>query len=50
MNDFPLNFLMGMIAGFSVSVPLGPGGLFCIQRTLVKVPVRFGGRSWGSHV
>jgi len=27
---------MGMIAGFSVSMPLGPGGLFCIQRTLSK--------------
>ncbi len=38
MNDFPLNLLMGMIAGFSVSVPLGPGGLFCIQRTLSKGP------------
>ena len=36
MNDFPLNLLMGMIAGFSVSVPLGPAGLFCIQRTLSK--------------
>ena len=36
MNDFPLNSLMGMIAGFSVSVPLGPAGLFCIQRTLSK--------------
>ena len=38
MNDFPLNLLMGVIAGFSVSVPLGPGGLFCIQRTLSKGP------------
>ncbi len=36
MSDFPLNLLMGMIAGFSVSVPLGPAGLFCIQRTLSK--------------
>ncbi|HNR27616.1 MAG TPA: LysE family transporter [Bacteroidales bacterium] len=36
MNDFPLNLLLGMIAGFSVSMPLGPAGLFCIQRTLSK--------------
>lgn len=25
-----------MVAGFSSSIPLGPGGLFCIQRTLGK--------------
>ncbi|MFY9116220.1 MAG: LysE family transporter [Bacteroidales bacterium] len=36
MNDFPLNLLLGMITGFLVSVPLGPAGLFCIQRTLSK--------------
>ena len=36
MNDFPLNLLLGMIAGFSVSMPLGPSGLLCIQRTLSK--------------
>lgn len=36
MNDFLLNFLYGIIAGVSVSVPLGPAGLFCIQRTLSK--------------
>lgn len=36
MSDFPLNLLLGMITGFFVSVPLGPAGLFCIQRTLSK--------------
>jgi len=36
MIDFPLNLLLGMIAGFSVSMPLGPSGLLCIQRTLSK--------------
>ncbi len=36
MRDFPYNLLLGIIAGLAVSIPLGPGGLFCIQRTLSK--------------
>jgi threonine/homoserine/homoserine lactone efflux protein len=30
------NFIDGMIVGFSASVPLGPIGVLCIQRTLNK--------------
>lgn len=30
------SLLFGLVSGISVSIPLGAGGLFCIQRTLSK--------------
>lgn len=36
MQDYLLNLLHGFIVGMAVSMPLGPAGLFSVQRTISK--------------
>jgi len=36
MNDVVLSFLQGVLVGLGASIPLGPIGVLCVQRTLSK--------------
>ena len=36
-----VNFIKALIVGIAVSVPLGPVGMLCIQKTLSKGQLRF---------
>lgn len=36
MNEPLTNFLYGALAGCIISIPFGPGALYCVQRTLTK--------------
>jgi Putative threonine efflux protein len=36
MNDTLLSFLQGLLVGLGASIPLGPIGVLCVQRTLSK--------------
>jgi len=36
MNDMMIHFFKGLLVGFGASIPLGPIGILCVQRTLNK--------------
>lgn len=36
MNDVVMSFLQGVLVGLGASIPLGPVGVLCVQRTLSK--------------
>ncbi|MCL2726878.1 MAG: LysE family translocator [Bacteroidales bacterium] len=36
MSDVMVNFFQGLLVGFGASIPLGPVGILCVQRTLSK--------------
>jgi threonine/homoserine/homoserine lactone efflux protein len=36
MNDVVISFLQGVLVGLGASIPLGPVGVLCVQRTLSK--------------
>ena len=36
MNDLVISFIQGVLVGMGASIPLGPIGVLCVQRTLSK--------------